>query len=312
MKAEFRPKLLLEVESVNRRVAEDAAGYVSECERRYDEDVAAQCRDIIARDAAVVMVSGPSSSGKTTSAHKVAKKLTDMGRRAAVVSLDNFFKNYEDYPTRPDGQKDLESLYALDIDAVRGCLRSLISDGKAEIPQFDFKKQRPSGNTEPVDVSDGGILVMEGIHALNPALVEGVDVQRVLRLYAGLRMQYETEDDDIALKTRDIRIIRRIIRDFQFRGYSAESTLSEWENIMQGETRWIKAYKSEADLLLDTSFAYEPCVYRTAVERLFGADDGAGGKYRENFLRLREELGCFEPLPESAVPPDSMLREFIG
>ena len=307
-KAEFKPKLFFEADYVNTRCDADPEGYIAECEQRYEDDVAELCKIIAESGRQIVMVSGPSSSGKTTSAGKLAQGLSALGRRASVVSLDNFFKNIEDYPVREDGEKDYESPYALDIEEFRRCMEKLLATGFAQLPTFDFPNQCRAEEILDVDISDGGLLIIEGIHALNPLLTQQND--RVFKLYAGLRVEYSVDGEPF-LKTREVRIIRRIIRDYLFRGFSAQRTLSLWDSLQEGENKWIKVFKPDADLLLNTSFGYEACIYSGVAQQLFESAEH-GGEYREILLGLIDKLEAFVPIDSELMPKNSMLREFVG
>lgn len=305
----FLPKVNIEIKHINESLFYDAKGFIEECEQRYENDVKNTVERILLRKADIVMISGPSGSGKTTSSNKIAKCLNDMGAGGVVVSLDDFFRNYEDYPELENGQKDFESVYALDLDEVHRCLNELATDGYSMLPKFDFKKQCRSEERREVDIRGGKVVVIEGIHALNPLLSESVKEGKIVNIYAGLRNEY-TVGGKLMLNTRDLRIVRRIIRDYKFRNYTPEQTLSVWDNIMAGENKWIKKFKDNADLLINTSFIYEPCLYTSYITSYARSD--VGGVYDDIVDRLAAELGHFCELEENLIPESSMLHEFIG
>lgn len=198
---------------------------------------------------------------------------------------------------------------ALDIPAILRALASLIETGRAEIPDFDFNREQRVCGTLEVSVGRG-VAVVEGIHALNPRLVAGLPAGSVYKVYAGLREEYSHGGQRI-LPTRDVRLARRMVRDYQFRGHSPQRTLSMWADVCRGEDENIKVFKPEADLLLDTSFSYEPCCLAPLVGALRGQVPPES-PWAESMQSLCARFALCTPLEAGLVPPASMLREFIG
>lgn len=302
------PKRLVELGLLN-VAAQLPQKFVEYCEQDYAARVQQAAVQVRQSGARVVMLTGPSSSGKTTTAHKLAAALRGAGVESAVVSLDNFFKNVQDYPRLPDGRPDYESVDALDIPAILRALASLIETGHAEIPDFDFNREQRVCGTLEVSVGRG-VAVVEGIHALNPRLVAGLPAGSVYKVYAGLREEYSHGGQRI-LPTRDVRLARRMVRDYQFRGHSPQRTLSMWADVCRGEDENIKVFKPEADLLLDTSFSYEPCCLAPLVGALSGQVPPES-PWAESMQSLCARFALCTPLEAGLVPPASMLREFIG
>jgi len=309
MKARYEPKKLLLIDEVNRNI-ERAGDFVKECEQQYARRIEDGCNDIQHSGCRIVMLSGPSASGKTTTAHRLAREIRSRGDEATVVSLDHFFKNIEEYPLTEQGIPDFEHLHALDVECINRCLAQLIETGRTEIPYYDFQAQRRCDNWQPLEATGCAVVIIEGIHALNPLLAESIPYDRVLRVYAGLRTEY-TQGTGRAVATRDLRITRRLVRDFFFRGYSVRDTLELWGRLQEGERRWIKPFKPEADVLLDTSFAYEPGLFLPFLEDIC-RDPQSGGEYRELLLERLEQYRLFRSVDSATVPLDSMLREFTG
>ncbi|MDO4566438.1 MAG: nucleoside kinase [Oscillospiraceae bacterium] len=306
--ATYSPKRRIQISQVN-ELARDA-GFIKRCEEDYTARVNLIADEVIRSGCHVVMASGPSASGKTTSSLRLASRLRALGTEALVVSLDDFFKNIADYPLTEEGKPDLESVYALDLELINESIAALLRDGKCELPQFDFKTQSRRAEKRPISLGKKGVAVIEGIHALNPLLTQSVDGKGILSLYIGLREEfYEGEARIIA--TRDLRITRRIVRDLLFRGYTAEETLSVWRHIQEGEDKWIKPFRNGSDFLLDSSVLYEPCVF-SRIMSFLRSDEGCGGTFRAQFLKLCEGFERFAPLEDDEIPPDSLLREFIG
>mgnify|MGYP002801273848 FL=1 len=226
-----------------------------------------------------------------------------------MVSLDNFYKNLDEYPRLPDGSKDYENITALDMDEIHRCLKEIVRTGETDLPEFDFVTESRKAETVHLSVP-GGVCIIEGIHALNPELTAPRPAGSGLKIYAGRRGEYSPPGPR-ARPTRDIRLARRMMRDCKFRGHSIEKTLGMWGGVCAGEDKFIKVFKSEADLLMDTSFSYEICLLAPFMAPL------AGSLPPEHPLceRLNSLAGNFalvDPLDEALVPKTSMLREFLG
>lgn len=308
MPAIWIPKRLVEISLVN-TAAESAQSFVRHCEMEYEGRIHAAASEILASGCRIVMLTGPSASGKTTTANKIAAALRARGCPSQVVSLDNFYKNLDEYPRLPDGTKDYENITALKLDDIHHCLAELLETGETELPIFDFCTEMRKAETEHLSLP-GGVCVVEGIHALNPQMVEGLPRDSVYKIYAGLREEYSHKGQRV-IPTRDIRLARRMMRDCRFRGHSLEKTIGMWDSVCMGEDRFIKVFKPEADLLLDTSFSYEICLLASFVAPL-------AGKLPEDHPqceRLNSLAGRFalvNELPDAIVPESSMLREFFG
>jgi uridine kinase len=309
MKAVFEKKRLMEVCDINAKLARPAQ-WIDHCEAQYAQRVAAVGDAIQQAGASIVMLSGPSASGKTTSAHKIALEMKKRGHGAVVVSLDNFFKNIENYPQTADGKPDLEHLHAVDVTHVNHCLSTLIETGACEIPVFDFITEHRTDETLHIVAGDGDIVIIEGIHALNPAMASSVPAEKVFNVYVGLRGEYSVAGQRV-VATRDLRITRRMVRDFYYRGHSVARTLEMWQRLMDGEEKWIKPFKKDANMLLDTTFEYEPCLFAPLLQRLC-ADAAQGGAYRAVLLEINERFCKFEAICADLVPKNSLLREFVG
>ena len=302
------PKRLVELGLLNVAAA-DAQALVDYCEADYAARIEKAAAAVESSGAHVVMLTGPSSSGKTTT-HKIAARLKARGVASAVVSLDNFFKDVADYPLRADGTPDYESVDALDIARINRCLLELVSTGRTDVPDFDFRAEHRHTSTFPVEVGPGGVAVVEGIHALNPRLTALLPGASVFRIYAGLREEYSHRGQRI-LPTRDIRLARRMVRDSRFRGHSPERTLQMWPAVCEGEDRNIKVFKPEADLLLDTSFSCEPGCLAPLVDAMARAMRPDSPFYAQT-ADLARRFALAAPIATRYIPEHSMLREFFG
>ena len=302
------PKRLVEVELYN-VAARSPEQLARACEASYQRRLAYAAEKIRYSGTKIVMLTGPSASGKTTTAHKLAEELVRQGMPARVVSLDNFFRGAEYYPRMPDGTTDYENLETLDLPLVNQCIKELCETGKTVLPIYDFVQEARSAETEPVDLM-GGVCIVEGIHALNPRLTALLPEGSAFKIYAGMREEYSRDGQRI-LPTRDVRLARRMVRDHKFRGHSLEKTFSMWPAVCEGEDKNIKVFKPEADLLLDTSFSYEVCCLAPFVTALRG-ELAPGTPYAAQLESLCSRFALCMPLPEQSIPRTSMLREFIG
>lgn len=308
MPAIWIPKRLVEVSLIN-TAAQSEKSFVTHCEIEYESRVAAAAEEILEGGFHLVMLTGPSASGKTTTAHKLSRAIEKTGRPSAVVSLDNFYRNIEDYPRKEDGGKDYESVDSLDVPLIREKLAQLLNEGRAYFPEFDFVTEHRHDDAFLLELQ-GGVVVVEGIHSLNPLLTSSLAPGSFYRVYAGLREEYSNKGQRV-LPTRDIRMARRMVRDFKFRGHSPEKTISMWREVCDGEDAYTKIYKPQADLLLDTSFSYEICCLAPLIASL-----------HENFQGKSEAAAVFDDLAarfalcgeisQNLIPKTSMLREFIG
>lgn len=307
MPAIWIPKRLVEISLIN-TASESGASFACHCEIEYESRIEAAANEVLANNVQVVMLTGPSASGKTTTANKLAEKINAKGKCSKVISLDNFYKNFENYPKLPDGSTDYENVTALDADEINKCLNEIIVKGSTDLPVFDFIKEKRKEERVHIDIGDG-VVIVEGIHALNPALVNLVPSDKVYKIYAGLREEYSVQGQRF-IATRDVRLARRMVRDYKFRGHSLEKTLSMWKGVCEGEDKFIKVFKPGADLLLDTSFSYEICCLAPFIKPLKNALP-ADNKYAETLNRLVSRFEKCATLSVGLIPQNSMLREFI-
>ncbi len=306
MAALWIPKRLVELSLIN-TAGLSKQSFVMRCEHEYEARIDAAAKDIIFENKPIILITGPSASGKTTTAHKIKESLIEKGKKAQVISLDNFYRNIDDYPRLADGTKDYENVTALELSVFKECLEEILKNDKAHFPLYDFKTETRKDKHTLIDL-EGGFLIIEGIHALNPALLNMLPRNKTFTIYAGLREEYSDKGQRI-LPTRDIRLLRRMIRDYNHRGHSYEKTIGMWNAVCQGEDQYIKIYKPNADLLLDTAFSYEILIITYIVSKLKDDLIKEGDKKMLDILKVLELI---EPMTLEYIPKNSMLMEFYG
>ncbi len=285
---------------------------IAEVEESYHDHLEGIARTVrrFHRKARLMMISGPSSSGKTTTAHLLRDYLSRQGRKAQILSLDDFYKGADAAPRLPDGSPDFERVEALDVDAVKVCLRDLVERGEARAPIYDFANSRPSGEFQKIRLEEDDMVVVEGIHALNPIFTRELPEESCVKLYVSVKQQIKDANGEV-ISPFDLRLVRRIVRDIQFRGTDAEETLSMWDSVVEGEDRYVRPYRHSADFTVNSIHIYEPCVLRGIAIPLLRAIAEDSLQYRKA-RDLESRLMRFEPVDPDLVPKDSMIREFIG
>jgi uridine kinase len=258
----------------------------------------------------VVLVAGPSSSGKTTFTKKLAVQLQVIGHTPLVIELDNYFVPRELTPLDEEGKYDFESLRAIDIEALNTDLLALFAGKEIPLRRFNFKEGKPEFPGETLCLPSGGILLMEGIHGLNPHLTPRIPRQKRFHVYVSALTQLNLDEHN-RIATTDNRLIRRLVRDFQFRGADAARTLGMWPSVRRGEERNIFPFQDSADEAFNTALDYELGVLKTIAEPLLRQVKPTDAVYHE-VVRLQTFLRNFSAIPAHLVPTDSILREFIG
>ena len=286
--------------------------FVRVCESLHNKKIAQIADSILAKKGQVkaVMIAGPSSSGKTTFTKKLCIQLQVVGFNPVMVSLDDYYLTHENVPLDEFGKPDLEALNALDIPLLNENLQQLFGGGETEFPIFDFKKGGRLEKGRMLRMDERSILVMEGIHGLNKDLTPAIDPSVIYKVYISALTQMNL-DDHTRIATTDNRLIRRIVRDHQFRSYDAEKTIQIWPSVRRGEERNIFPNQGRADTAFNSALDYELAVLRPYAEPLLKGISPDREAYAEA-QRLLHFINNFFPLPSNMVPKDSILREFIG
>ncbi|HET9570253.1 MAG TPA: nucleoside kinase [Bacteroidales bacterium] len=258
----------------------------------------------------MVLISGPSSSGKTTFAKRLAIQLMVLGIKPVAISLDNYFVDREQTPRDKKGDYDFESLYALDLDLFNRQLKSLIQGEEVETPVFNFALGKKEYKGDKLKLTDQTVLILEGIHALNPNLLPDIPKEVQYKVYVSALTSMSLDDHNW-IPTTDNRLLRRIIRDFRYRGYSARETISRWESVREGEDKWIFPYQENADSMFNSALIFEFSVLRSHAEPILRQVPQNCPEYAEAH-RLLRFVEYFLPISDPEIPPTSLLREFLG
>ena len=287
-----------------------AAELVKEGEAYHAAQLAQMAQEISARHARVVLIAGPSSSGKTSTSHKLCLELLAQGMKPVALSLDNWYLNGTLTPLKPDGTKDYESVYAIDLDQLETDLKALVAGKEIALPTFNFAEEKREYPGETLALEDEAVLVMEGIHALNPILTRHLDDAQKYKIYAA-PMSPVSLDGEKWIPTYVHRLLRRMSRDYRTRGKSPLQTIAGWQDVREGEEKWIEPFRDQADAQFDTSMLYELPAIRYAVETALQTVPAVAPEYKiaEQLLYY---LSFFERLEASFIPRTSILREFIG
>ena len=258
----------------------------------------------------MVLIAGPSSSGKTTTCKRLSIQLVTNGLRPVQISLDDYFVDRERTPRDEKGEFDYECLHALDVELINKQFKALFRGEEVELPRYNFQTGRSEKSGKKLRLRPRDILVVEGIHALNPELTAQIPEEQKFRVYASALTTILLDTHNY-IPTTDNRLLRRIIRDVKYRGCSARDTIHRWPSVRAGENKWIFPYQENADAMFNTAMIYELAVIRTQAEPALEQVHENCEEYAEAY-RLRKFLRYFTPLPFDALPPTSLLREFLG
>jgi Uridine kinase len=257
-----------------------------------------------------VLISGPSSSGKTTFSKRLSVQLMVCGLKPVVLSLDNYFVNRDDTPRDENGEWDFEHLHALDLDTLNRNLKQLLNGEEIDIPFFNFEDGKRYYKGEKLKLQEDSILVLEGIHALNPELIPEITTETTFKIYVSALTTIPIDNHNW-IPTTDTRLLRRIIRDSRFRNYSARETISRWPSVRRGEEKWIFPYQENADVLFNSALLFELAVLKRHAEPILAEVPKYCDEYTETH-RLIKFLNYFVPILDREIPPTSLLREFVG
>lgn len=305
-------KYINHLEQINDAAVANPARMIAEVESAYHDHLENIARNITShhRGVRVVMLSGPSSSGKTTTAHLLRDFLTAFGASATIVSLDDFYRGVGLAPRLPGGGFNYEAVEALDVEAIKRCLMDIITTGRFSVPRYDFALGRPDGPPRQWEIGPQDVVIVEGIHGLNPLFTKELPEESCVKLYVSVKQQIKSANGEV-ISPMDLRLVRRIVRDVQFRDTTPERTIAMWPQVVEGEDRYIRPYRLSADYTVNSIHIYEPCVMRTVAIPMLRAIPEESAFYRKA-RDLEARLMRFEPVGAALVPENSMLREFLG
>ncbi len=300
------------LKEINEAVRSDPKGFAEKCNADFEAKVT-QAAEKIAQhrsESHIILLSGPSGSGKTTTAMKIQGALEQLGVITHTVSMDNYFNTIdpETAPRNREGAIDYESPFCLDIELLNRHFSMLDRGETIHVPKYEFSRQMRSNiRSQPLHLGDDELAIFEGIHALND-VITGKN-PHAFKLYIAARSNVEDEDGTVLFKHSWLRLCRRLVRDYKFRGSDAVATLKMWNNVVRGEKLYISPYKENADLMFDSSLAFEFSVLKPYVVPLLEAVPR--GKYPEAD-EILDAFSRFEAMDEQYIAPDSLAREFIG
>jgi|AntRauTorcE11898_2_1112593.scaffolds.fasta_scaffold00621_4 uridine kinase len=258
----------------------------------------------------LILISGPSSSGKTTFSKRLAIQLKVNGLNPVKISLDNYFVNREDNPVDENGEYDFETLKALDVDLFNKNMLDLLEGKEIELPKFSFEQGERFYDGEKLSVNKKDLIIVEGIHGLTPALSEQIDTKHKYKIYVSALTSISIDGHNL-IKTSDNRLIRRMIRDAKYRGYSARETIGRWDSVRRGEDRNIFPYQEEADIMFNSALLYELSVLKLHAEPILRKVKPNEQEYN-TAQRLLKFFSYFAPVDDDEIPPTSIIREFLG
>ncbi len=300
----------LNLDVINRNIEDNPERFIEECEKNYIEQVNAVAGEVAEKKGReLIMLAGPSSSGKTTTAGNFKKELEKLGRKAKVISLDDFYSDQSLTYTFEDGTTDYETVKALDVTLIDSCLAELMEKGRTDIPHFSFHTKKREGFSE-VRCDKDEIIIVEGLHALNPVITDPLASYSMKKVYISVSSRI-SDENGILFSKRDLRFIRRLIRDYHFRSSDVDYTFYLWKGVRMGEDRYLFPFSGRADVKIDSIHPYEPCLFKKEAIKLLDhiRQDSI---YYSSAVSLKERLERFSSIDKISIPDNSLLREFIG
>ncbi|MDE6006087.1 MAG: nucleoside kinase [Muribaculaceae bacterium] len=292
----------------------EASDLINVAEAMHDKLIGRISDEIVSRrrdgGGMIVMIAGPSSSGKTTTSKRLAIQLMTNLMRPKLISLDDYFVNRTDTPLDEYGQYDYESLYALDLERLQSDLRALLRGETINLPTYSFELGQRVERERPLSLASDEVLIIEGIHGLNPELTANLPTERIFKMYVSALTSLRIDNHNW-ISTSDNRLLRRLVRDYKYRGTSPTETIRRWPSVRRGEEKWIFPFQENADATFNSSLLFEIAVMKPYVEPLLSQVAHNEPEYTTAY-RLQRFLHYFQRIPETEVPPTSLLREFLG
>lgn len=300
------------LQQINESVKSNPQTFVDYAEDFYHNEISSAAEYIAGNDGIkIVSIAGPSGSGKTTTAHILCEKLRKLGEKTVVVSLDDFYLPNDRLPVLEDGSLDIESVNALDIPLMKKCFGEIIKKGKTLLPKYNFNDAGRVASVREVDITNHGIIIAEGLHALNPVITDLVPKENIYKIYISVNSPIVDDKGNKILSSRQVRLIRRVLRDRIFRDTTVNETLKLWKGVVEGEVKHLYCFKNSADLQLKTLHPYEVCVYKDEFLSLKN-EVSQISPCADYFFKTIEAVEKFTSLDTNYIPDNSLIREFIG
>lgn len=300
-----------ELASINAAAHTSPETFVARTEEAFHRNLRSVAEDIAAwkNGCRLIMLFGPSSSGKTTTSHLLQTAFQNIGIGSTIISLDDFYRGESQAPVLLNGQHDYEAVEALNVPELQSCLSDLIRTNRCDMPLFNFEVRQPFPHRRHVELAENEIAIVEGIHALNPVITEKLPLEKIRTIYISVKQGICSGGEEL-FSANDMRLVRRIVRDYYYRGTTAERTLFMWPSVMEGERKYIKPFRSEANYTINSLHLYETCVLKEKAARILEGVPKTSPQYAAA-QRMADTLSLFEPINSGLVPQNSVLREFI-
>ena len=299
------------ISRINKFLIDDTLGYIEKVEDEYHKRIHLAVDTVLQTKRRIILLAGPSASGKTTTAHLICKYLKEAGVHSEIVSLDDFFLEQHQMPYDEQGVIDFESVHSLDTDGIIKALNEINETGKTELPVFNFKTKSRETLTRPIDIGKSGVVIVEGLHALNPLIADCLDNNKVLKLYISVVSSYIDNNGNELLESRNIRLMRRMSRDILYRASTPTSCLKLFSSVVRGEDKYLCPYRDTAEIELCSFHDYEICLFKPLLyDKLLNL-----GREVENYDRVQKIIAAMKDAVEinqSVVPKNSLMQEFIG
>lgn len=283
---------------------------IAQEEARFQRELERACDLILSDSIHMILLTGPSASGKTTTAKKIATELNRRGEKVNRISLDNFYRPAAELPRWEDGYQNYESVEGLDIPCFQQFVEDLFHQGCGKLPVFDFTSGERRKKWVELFFDQHTYLIFEGIHALNPLVTQTLQGHRTVKIYISVHSDFLDGQGNLLLGARDLRLCRRLLRDFYHRGTQAEGTMRMWEYVLRGEDLYIRPFRQYADIHINSTHAYEPFLYHDRLVQLL-ANAPENSDYQEAFERLAKASDAFWGIPEDWIPQSSLIQEFL-
>ena len=294
-------------------VADDAQAVVARAEAEYTQMIYNICNMVMEKGSGrmILLLAGPSASGKTTTAHLIGDIFRTNGKNSAIVSLDNFYLDREFSPRLPDGRPDYESVNALDLLLMEKVLTEFLVTGHCDMPIFDFSKGMRSPFTQKISLGEDDIIILEGLHALNPVIVDHIPAEMLVKIYVSVGTTVINENGKVVLNKRDLRLLRRLVRDDKFRDFDVNETFDIWTTVVYGEKKYLVPFKNTADVQINSFHEYEVSALAGECSALLGMIEPSSAHYK----KAQDLIAVLKDVPQvskQAIPENSLLREFLG